>query len=82
MILIDKDTVLTADLITSYIQTFNTTDRLKYQKYFDYYKGNQAIMLKTVTDTSKPCNKIVTVITSYSIHYTKLYEMLCRFGNF
>jgi len=60
MILIDKDTVLTADLITSYIQTFNTTDRLKYQKYFDYYKGNQAIMLKTVTDTSKPCNKIVT----------------------
>lgn len=60
MILIDKDTVLTADLITKFIQTFNTTDRLKYQKYFDYYKGNQAIMLKTVTDTNKPCNKIVT----------------------
>lgn len=60
MILIDKDTVLTSDMITKFIQTFNTVDKPKYQKYYDYYKGNQAIMHKTVTDDSKPCNKVVT----------------------
>lgn len=60
MFLINKEEVLSIDKISKIIQTFETTDRPRLTKYKNYYDGKQDIILKTITDTSKPCNRIVT----------------------
>lgn len=60
MFLLDKNEELTTALITKIIQTFETSEKPKLQKYYDYYNGKQLITYKTVTDTTKPCNRITT----------------------
>lgn len=47
-------------LITKIIDKFLTQDLIKLTKYYNYYKGNQAIMNKKATDIGKPCNKVMT----------------------
>lgn len=42
------------------LQTFQTRELIKLNKYFNYYKGNQAITHKQATDIGKPCNKVMT----------------------
>lgn len=59
MFLIEKDETLSLNKITEIIQKFCTGERTKLTQYYNYYKGKQAIMSKAVTDTSKPCNRIV-----------------------
>lgn len=60
MITIDKNTVLDSQLIIQIIQHFETNMLYKLKKYKRYYDGQHDITTKTVTDTSKPCNRIVT----------------------
>ena len=60
MYLVDKNEELTANKITAILQQFQTKELPQLQRYNDYYLGNQAIMRKTVEDTTKPCNRIVT----------------------
>ena len=60
MYLLDKNEELTANKITAILQQFQTKELPQLQRYNDYYLGNQAIMRKTVEDTTKPCNRIVT----------------------
>jgi len=70
MYLIDKNEQLTTALISKIIQSFETKDKYKLQRYYDYYTGKQDIMRKTVTDTTKPCNRI---ITNYCYNITNNY---------
>ena len=60
MFLLDKNDELTLAKVGDIIQTFNIRENAKLQRYYDYYKGNQEIMRKYYTDTTKPCNRIVT----------------------
>lgn len=60
MYLIEKDEELSYQKVTSIIQKFQTKDALKLNQYYNYFKGKQDILRKTVTDASKPCNRIVT----------------------
>ena len=50
---------LTVDKISRIIQSFELSDRIKLQKYYDYFNGKQKILNKSYSDSSKPCNKIV-----------------------
>ena len=59
MIYLNKETVLTADLLSKMINHFNTTVEPRLQKYKNYYDGVQAILQKEYKDPSKPCNKTV-----------------------
>lgn len=59
MYTIDKDTPLTTELIAKYIQDFKVTRLIDFKIAEDYYHGNQAILNKSITDASKPCNKLV-----------------------
>lgn len=50
---------------------FETKEKPLLQKYYNYYKGNQAILQKVATDVGKPCNKIITnycynIVQNYS----------------
>ena len=47
-------------LIGKIIDKFMTTDFIRLNKDFNYYKGKQAIMNKKPRDTGKPCNKVMT----------------------
>lgn len=60
MYLIDKDKILTPELLQKYINNFvlNVQPRLK--KWENYYNGKHAILNKSYVDTTKPCNRIVT----------------------
>ena len=60
MFLLDKNTLLTPSKIGEIIQKYETMERPKLTRYLNYYKGKQDILLKTVTDSTKPNNKIVT----------------------
>ncbi len=40
------------------IQTFQTRELPRLQKYYNYYKGKQKIMSKVATDVGKPCNRV------------------------
>lgn len=42
------------------IQRFSLEVKPKLNKYKDYYDGKQAILAKSYTDASKPCNRTVT----------------------
>ena len=39
---------------------FETSEKIRLNRYYNYYTGKQDIMQKIVSDTSKPCNRIVT----------------------
>lgn len=51
---------LTVDKLSKILQRFNTVELPKLQNYYNYYNGKQAIMNKRYTDTTKPCNRVVT----------------------
>ena len=50
---------LTADKISRIIQSFEISEKIKLQRYYDYFRGKQAILNKSYKDASKPCNHIV-----------------------
>lgn len=56
---INKNEELTADKISRIVQSFELSERIKLQKYYDYFRGKQAILNKQYADASKPCNHIV-----------------------
>lgn len=75
MFLIEQGTELTLDRISTLIQQFETKEKVKMNKYYNYYQGKQDIMLKPATDASKPCNRIVTnycynIVNNYNGYMT------------
>ena len=50
---------LNEEKISRIIQSFEMTERVKLQKYYDYFRGKQAILNKSYADSSKPCNHII-----------------------
>lgn len=56
---INRNEELTTDKISRIVQSFEMTEKVKLQKYYDYFCGKQAILNKTYADSSKPCNHIV-----------------------
>lgn len=59
MFYLDKDKELTDDLLSQFLQRFETEKLPRLNKLYDYYLGKQAILNKQATDTGKPCNKVV-----------------------
>ena len=59
MIYINRETELTTPLLEKMLNHFNLSVQPKLQKYKNYYDGMQAILKKSYTDESKPCNKSV-----------------------
>lgn len=59
MFYLNRDTVLSIELLQKMIQRFHLNVEPKLNKYKNYYDGIQAIMNKSYTDTSKPCNRTV-----------------------
>jgi len=75
MYYISRDEKLTEMKIAEIIQAFKTVELPKLEKRYQYFKGNQAIMRKTVNDDTKPCNRIVTnfcdnIVSTYSGYLT------------
>lgn len=60
MFYINKKTELTIELLNKMINRFITEDRPKLEKNKKYYDGIQAILNKSYTDESKPCNRTIT----------------------
>jgi SPP1 family phage portal protein len=60
MFYINKNTELTTELLNKMIHRFITEDRPKLEKNKKYYDGIQAILNKSYTDESKPCNRTIT----------------------
>ena len=60
MFYINKNTELTTELLNKMIQRFMTEDKLTLEKNKKYYDGIQAILNKSYTDESKPCNRTIT----------------------
>lgn len=56
---INRNEELTTDKISRIVQSFEMTEKVKLQKYYDYFCGKQKILNKTYADSSKPCNHIV-----------------------
>jgi SPP1 family phage portal protein len=56
---LNKDTELDIGLLQKMISRFNTSVKPKMQQYKNYYDGKQAILNKSYSDTSKPCNRTV-----------------------
>lgn len=63
---IGKDEQLTPERLGKILMDFQTNKLPELQRYYDYYKGKQAITMKQATDTGKPCN-IVVVNYCYNI---------------
>ena len=59
MFYLNKDTELNIDLLGKMITSFITTVEPKLMNYKNYYDGIQAILEKSYSDSSKPCNKSV-----------------------
>ena len=75
MFLIEQGTELTLPRVTEIIQKFETREKIKLNKYYNYYAGKQDIMLKLMKDASKPCNRIVTnycynIVNNYTGYMT------------
>mgnify|MGYP003538674530 CR=1 FL=1 len=60
MFLLSKDKELDTALLKKVLDKFKTTELPKRQVYKNYYDGKHAILRKTKSDPTKPCNKIVT----------------------
>lgn len=56
---INRNEELTTDKISRIVQSFEMTEKVKLQKYYDYFCGKQKILNKSYADSSKPCNHIV-----------------------
>lgn len=59
MFYLNRDTILTAELLAKMIKKFNMEIQPKLEKNKNYYDGIQAILKKEYADASKPCNKTV-----------------------
>lgn len=59
MIYLNKDEVLTVELLNKMIDHFRSTIEPRLQKYKNYYDGIQKILQKKYADPTKPCNKTV-----------------------
>lgn len=59
MFYLNREIELTTALLQKMIQRFNLQDKPKRLKYKKYYDGIQAILNKSYSDTTKPCNKTV-----------------------
>lgn len=59
MFYINRDTELTIELLQKMINKFRVNVEPKLNKYKNYYDGIQAILNKSYSDASKPCNKSV-----------------------
>lgn len=59
MFYLNKDAELTVDLLQKMINRFHINEEPRLRKYKNYYDGIQAILRKTYSDPSKPCNKTV-----------------------
>lgn len=64
MFYLNKNTELDIKLLNKMINHFSINVEPKLQKYKNYYDGIQAILNKSYSDPSKPCNKTI-------INYTK-----------
>lgn len=60
MFYINKKTELTIELLQKMINRFNTEVKPKLEKNKKYYDGLQAILNKSYSDDTKPCNRTVT----------------------
>ena len=59
MFYLNKNTELTVDLLQKMINRFRLNVQPKLEKYKKYYDGLQAILTKSYSDPSKPCNRTV-----------------------
>lgn len=59
MFYLDKDRELTPELLFKMLNYFKLNVQTKLQKYKNYYDGIHAILNKSYSDTTKPCNKTV-----------------------
>lgn len=59
MFYLNRDTELDVNLLQKMIRRFNLNVAPKLKRYKNYYDGLQAILNKSYTDASKPCNKTV-----------------------
>lgn len=59
MFYLNKDTELTVDLLNKMIHRFRTMVEPRLNRYKNYYDGIQAILNKSYSDPSKPCNRTV-----------------------
>ena len=60
MFYINRDAVLTPELLQKMINRFNFNDLPQLEKWDNYYKGKHIILNKTYADETKECNHIVT----------------------
>ena len=77
MYLIDKDEVLSFEKMADIIQSFEFKDKPILENYNNYYLGKQAILNKTVSDASKPCNRIVvnycqSIVSTFAGYLTSI----------
>lgn len=56
---INRNEELTEDKISRIIQSFELSEKIRLQRYYDYFCGKQKILNKSYSDSSKPCNHIV-----------------------
>lgn len=71
MFYLNRNTELTAELLQKMIERFRLNVQPKLNKYKDYYNGVQAILNKSYSDPTKPCNKTVinycyNIVNSYA----------------
>ena len=71
MFYINKERELDIQLLSKMINRFRLNVEPKLTKYKNYYDGLQAILHKSYSDTTKPCNKTITnycknIVDSYS----------------
>ena len=59
MFYLNRETVLTKELLHKMIQRYRLNVQPKLDKYKNYYDGIQLILQKAYNDPSKPCNKTV-----------------------
>ena len=59
MFYLNKNTVLTAELLSKMINRFRISNQPRLERYKKYYDGAQAILSKEYSDKTKPCNKTV-----------------------
>lgn len=59
MFYLDRNTELTPALLYRMLNRFQLTVQPRLEKYKNYYDGVQAILNKSYSDPSKPCNKTV-----------------------
>lgn len=77
MILIEPGMELTPGQIGQIIMRYVSAEIPRLVRYRRYFDGNQAIMAKTYSDATKPCNRIVTnycdnIVNNYNGYLTGL----------